>query len=156
MPPNFAPYQPRPIRFLKLLQAPPYQVKLYSITQPDQSLPQALQEETENQIKSLLQNTPTQHQHYGVAFAAIHAGIGENQIILDRWINENELMHQILVSPESDPLAFQPPPADHNSVCVWELALQAFEREQWLKHVLQAPSEPSIERYLKATFNSDL
>lgn len=94
-----------------------------------------------------LRRTPTRHTHYGVGFISVHEGRGENQIAIDCWINENELMHQIYVSPERKPTNFRRAPFDHNSVCVWELYLQAFERKAWLSCVLQ--SEVSWPRRLR-------
>jgi hypothetical protein len=43
------------------------------------------------------------------------------------------------------------PPPDHNSVCIRDLALQAFERDTWIACVLANPDGPDLERYLAAT-----
>ena len=69
-------------------------------------------------------------------------------MFLDRWANENELLHHYWVSPVDDPTRLVVPDPDHNSVCVWDLAAQAFEREAWVKSVLQNPSGPDIDHYL--------
>ena len=40
-----------------------------------------------------------------------------------------------------------------SSVCVWDLRLQSFEREAWIKHVLQKPDAPDFEGYLAERLN---
>lgn len=129
-------------------------MKLYTITRPGKEINPALLTQAKQEIIQFLDTHPTRHEHYGVGFACVHEGKGENQVIIDRWINENELMHQILVSPESDPLTFSLPPKDHNSVCVWELALQGFEREAWLRHVLNS-DQPNFEEYQAERLNTE-
>jgi hypothetical protein len=100
-----------------------------------------------------LRERPTRQRHYGVGFLGVHDGRGENQVFLDLWVNENELLHAYVVSPPSDPAALREPPEDHNSVCVWDLAVQAFEREAWLGHVLANPAGADVEGYLGERMN---
>jgi len=42
-----------------------------------------------------------------------------------------------------------------SSVCVWDLRLQSFEREAWIKHVLRKLTAPDFEGYLAARLNED-
>ena len=94
---------------------------------------------------------PTGLAHYGVGFLGIHDGRGANQVFLDLWVNENELLHVVWVSTKDDPGALVHPPPDHNAVCIWDLALQSFEREAWIACVLANPDGPDLERYLATT-----
>jgi hypothetical protein len=52
-------------------------------------------------------------------------------------------------------LIFLPPDSDP-SVCVWDLALQSFERAAWIKHVLLKADAPDFAGYLSDRMNSDL
>ena len=40
--------------------------------------------------------------------------------------------------------------------CVWELAVIWFEREAWVKHVLQQAESPDLEGYLNERMNADV
>jgi hypothetical protein len=42
------------------------------------------------------------------------------------------------------------------SVCVWDLALQSFERAAWIKHVLLKADAPDFAGYLSDRMNSDV
>ena len=62
------------------------------------------------------------------------------------------------------PADLRPPtdPVDHNSVCVWDLALQCFERRAWVERVMKAGGAPcpgapaAIEAYLAQRMNEDV
>jgi len=43
-------------------------------------------------------------------------------------------------------------PAD-SSVCVWDLRLQNFEREAWIKHILAKANAPDFDGYLNDRLN---
>jgi len=68
-------------------------------------------------------------------------------------VNENELLHTVWVSPVDNPMALHEPAADHNSVCVWNLAVQCFEREAWMQTVLANPAGPDLKAYLLRRMN---
>ena len=48
----------------------------------------------------------------------------------------------------NDPATLSPAASADSSVCVWDLRLQAFEREAWIKHVLRKPDAPDFDGYL--------
>lgn len=52
-----------------------------------------------------------------------------------------------------DPRALTPAQDSDSSICVWDLRLQSFEREAWIKHVLCNPEAPDLESYLGARLN---
>jgi|SRR5579862_3052725 len=132
------PYAGRWIRFLKHWQRGDTTFKVYEITMGAGSCSKKLLDAALASVAKHLRDNSTRHRQYGVGFISLHVGRGENQIVIDRWINENELLHQILVSSEKTPASFRKPPRDHNSVCVWELYLQGFERKAWLDCVLRS------------------
>ena len=142
------PYQPRPLRFLELWQADVWRLKVIGIAHDRETPCAELVDAAKRVAADYLRANPTRHAHYGVGFLGVHDGRGENQVFLDRWINENELMHTYWVSPTDDPARLVVPRTDHNSVCVWDLAVQCFERQAWLECVLANPRGPDVETYL--------
>jgi hypothetical protein len=136
MQPKIGGYAKRRIRFLRYWKRDGNTFKVYGITVGAVSSSPALVDAALQTVALHLSRQPTKHQSYGVGFVSLHEGQGENQIIIDRWINENELLHEIYVSSPKVPGEFRLAPRDHNSVCVWELYLQGFERKAWLGHVL--------------------
>jgi hypothetical protein len=150
------PYAVRRIQFLRYWPCQKIRFKVYGITMGTESLSAKIIATALRKTAVHLRGNPTRHQQYGAGFISIHQGRGENQIVIDRWINENELLHQILISYEKTPAKFHKPAADHNSVCVWELYLQGFERKAWLDCVLRSKlSLPArLRRYLGRRLNA--
>ncbi len=138
----------RPIRCIDVIQLSGFRLKLITIVADDGDANASLVAAAKRVAERHLREHPTRHEHYGVGFLGVHDGRGANQVFLDLWINQNELTHTIWVSPKDDPGALASPPEDYNSVCVWDLAAQAFEREAWLRHVLRNPAGPDLEAYL--------
>jgi hypothetical protein len=149
-------YAKRQIQFLRLWKHQKTTFKVYGITTGDAFRSPALVDAALSKAADHLGAKPTRHAGYGVGFISVHEGRGENQIIIDRWINENELIHQIYVSSEGTPTNFHRAPYDHNSVCVWELYLQAFERRAWLECVLQSelPWHKRLKQYRERRLNA--
>ncbi|MFQ5695730.1 MAG: hypothetical protein ACE5HB_07055 [Terriglobia bacterium] len=46
-----------------------------------------------------------------------------------------------------------PPAADHNSVCTWDLYLQAVERQAWLECAPANPRGADLEAFLARRFD---
>ena len=141
-------YRPRPIRFLELWLCGDWRLKVYGISY-NRDIPRPeLVEAAKRIADKYLQTNRTRHTTYGIGFLGIHDGRGENQVFLDRWANENELLHHYWISAVDRPTELVVPETDHNSVCVWELAVQCFEREAWVQTVLSNPSGPDFQGYL--------
>lgn len=143
-------YASRPIRPLGVREFGEWRIKVYSICADGDVAGDELVSAALAQAEITLKH-PTANKHYGVGFLGIHDGQGENQVFLDRWVNENELLHRYWTSPKGSPVDLTPPGQDHNSVCTWDLFVQSYERESWLKHVLDN-RQPSIEAYLADQF----
>ena len=141
-------YEPRPIRPLGLWPIAGWRLKAYSIAYGRERARQELVEAARAWADRFLAEHPTRLAHHGVGFIGVHDGRGENQVFLDRWVQENELLHDYVVSAPDHPAALRPAGSDHNSVCVWDLALQAFERQAWIECVMQRPDRPDFEAYL--------
>lgn len=138
----------RSVRCLDVLHVGGFRLKFIAICATGDRLDNRLRDASLRFAESELHVRPTRHEHHGVGFLGVHDGEGENQVFLDLWINRNELRHTVGVSPKGNPSALVRPPEDHNSVCVWDLAVQAFEREAWLRWVLRNPAGPDLEAYM--------
>ena len=142
------PYARRPLRFLELWEIDDWRLKVIGITYGHETPGAELVDGAKRVAAEYLRANRTRHATYGVGFLGVHDGRGENQVFLDRWINENELMHAYWVSPKDDPARLVVPGTDHNSVCVWDLAVQCFEREAWVECLLDNPRGPDLDAYL--------
>lgn len=149
-------YSHRSIRFQELWSIEGLALKGYAIGHQGERIPPRLWLAAREAVtKSLLEN-PTRHGTHGAGFVTVHAGIGESQVNLDLWINENELLHRVWVTPSVGPVHLVAPPVDHNSVCVWEIYVQAFERHAWIAYVLNNPDGPDLGSYLTARLDADV
>jgi hypothetical protein len=153
---DITPYEPRPVRFLGLWEVADWRLKVYGIAY-GRALPRVeLVDASRAVVARHLAAHPTRQAHYGVGFVGIHDGRGENQVFIDRWVNSNELLHEYYVSPPDDPAALRAPPADHNSVCVWDLGVQWVEREAWIRHVIGRAGGGDVEGYMRDRFEGEL
>jgi hypothetical protein len=84
----------------------------------------------------------------GVGFLIMHQGRGFHYLVLCWWDNENELPIKVFVRP-FDSSEWRPA-AEHESVCVWDLEIIAFERDAYVKHVLAPVAK--VEAYVCARF----
>jgi hypothetical protein len=153
---RFRPYQPRPIRFQELWTIGDFTLKGYSICLHGQRVAPKLWMAAREAVTSSLKNDPTEHKTHRSGFVTVHQGVGESQVNLDLWINENELLHRVWVTPSEGRVELVEPPKDHNSVCVWEIYVQAFERHAWIAYMLNNPDGPDLESYLTARLDADV
>jgi hypothetical protein len=150
------PYEPRPVRFLGLWFVDDWRIKLYGIahgrSQPRPELVAAAQRIATQQLLSL----PAGLHHYYLGFLGVHDGRTSNFVFLDFWADENELHHHVFVSPTAHPDHFTYVTPTGLSACVWDLRLQAFERDAWVAHILQHSASPDFDGYLATTLNADV
>ena len=149
------PYEPRPIRFLELWLVEGWRIKLYGIAsgraQPRAELVAAAKRVATRQVQSV----PAGLRHYHLGFLGVHDGLTSNFVFLDFWAEENELHHHVFVSPSAQPEQLTDVTPTGLSACVWDLRLQAFERDAWVANVLQRSTAPDFDAYLATTLNAD-
>jgi hypothetical protein len=146
------PYQPRPIRFLELWPIDDWRIKVYGIAYARAEPRQALVAAAKLLVPAVLRSLPAELQHYRLGFL----GVTSNFVFFDFWADENELHHHVFVSALDQPDEFQNVTATGLSACVWDLRLQAFERDAWVTHVLQQSELPDFEGYLAARMNAEV
>ncbi len=83
----------------------------------------------------------------GIAFSILHVGRQGVWLLLDRWEGDI-LRHHHFRADLGDPARFADVSAQHCGPCVWELAVQAHERQAWITHVLSNPRSPDLDGYL--------
>ena len=144
-------YESRAFRFIELLTLGDWRMKLYGIAWR-RELPRAhLLEAAKRIAAGVLRNTVPNN--YKVGFIGAHDGRKACLVFVDYWGNEDELFHHVFLSRSNDPDALAPAKGSDLSVCVWDLRLQFFEREAWIKHVLREANAPDFQAYLDERFN---
>lgn len=147
------PYERRPVRSLGVWETDGWRLKAYLIARPGESPAAELISAARERSREVVA-LPCRHETYGVGFVGVHQGHGYNQVFVDRWANHNELLHDTFVSDGEAPGDLQPAPRGHNSVCVWDLALQAFEREAWVARAMGPAGD--LDAYLYAVLNGEV
>jgi hypothetical protein len=132
-----------------------WRLKVYGITCGPDAPEDDLIEAAKAAAGTFLDEEIGRHETYGVGFLGVHQGATGNQIFLDRWANDNELLHEVWISSSDRPTDLTPAPRDHNSVCVWDLRIQSFERQAWIDLVLSQSEAPDFEAYLSERCNED-
>lgn len=149
-------YAPRAIRFLELWQTGRWRIKVYGIAYATHRPSAQLVAAAQHIAAEVLSNVPEHIRHYYIGFLGVHSGQTANFVFVDFWADENELHHHVFVSPKMPPSQFTNVTGTGLSACVWDLRLQAFEREAWIKHVLKQNESPDFERYLTYVLNADV
>jgi hypothetical protein len=92
---------------------------------------------------------------YGVGFVVVHEAHSFNTVIVDWWEMVNELRHHVFRASPDAPRSFHEITASGESVCVWELRVQAFERQAWLDTVLEPHTVNAFATYLATRFSEE-
>jgi hypothetical protein len=148
------PYAPRAFRFIDVWEIPNWRMKVYGIAcrgeLPRAELISAAKKIVREQLAKEAGN------NYGVGFVGVHDGRDAAFVFVDFWGNENELFHRVFLSRENNWEKLAPADENDPSVCVWDLQLQTFERDAWIKHVLRKPDAPDFDGYLSERLSADL
>lgn len=141
-------YAPRTIAFQGVRDAGRWRVKVTVITVRGRAehFPDVI-EGAWAEAERLLGAVPDNERDCGVACLTIHLGRAGVWLLLDWWIDGDMTMHRHLHAPIDDPTRFIDCASRHLGPCVWELAVQAHEREAWLRHVLANASGPDLDAY---------
>ena len=140
------PYEARSFRFIEPISVGGWRMKLYGIAW-QRELPRSELVESAKTIAAdqLARETSP---NYKVGFIGAHDGRDACFVFVDFWGYENELFRRVFLSRSNDPASLSPATPADSSVCVWDLRLQSFEREAWIKHVLRKPNAPDFDGYL--------
>ena len=151
------PYRPRPIRFLEVAELDGWRMKVYGITVRGERPNAAVVEAGKRIARERLPQPPfAPPDRYGVGVLIIHEGREGPFVLVDWWTGENMIQHHAYMAPWTAPDAFEYISPTGISVCVWELRVQAFERQAWIDCVLANPAGPDLDAYLARQLNEDV
>jgi hypothetical protein len=146
-------YEPRSFRFIEILSIHGWRMKLYGIAW-QQELPRPELLEAAKRVAADILGNETAN-NYKVGFIGAHDGQNACFVFVDFWGNENELFHRVYLSRLNEPQSLTAAKSLDSSVCVWDLHLQNFEREGWIKHILRKPTAPDFDAYLAERLRED-
>lgn len=155
---SFQSYRKRPIRFLELWKPNGWQIKVYGISAltsdsaPNLVDPGLLAHGKATAAASAF-GKPPQSDAHGFGFLILHQGLLANWLLLDWWVNEIWLYHQLYRSPFERPSEFSRVDSDLIA-CIWELRVVEFERAAWISAMLESREGSEPERYLGARLNA--
>ncbi len=82
-----------------------------------------------------------------VGFAILHHGAESVWLLLDLWDGDIIRQHTWTAALDT-PTDFDVVPVGGPTACVWELAVHGHERDAFIRHVLDPPGGPDVDRYL--------
>jgi hypothetical protein len=147
------PYEPRSFRFIELFSIHGWRMKLYGIAWHRELPRPELLAAAKRVAANVLANETANN--YKVGFIGAHDGRNACFVFVDFWGNENELFHRVYLSRLNEPQSLTAAKSLDSSVCVWDLHLQNFEREAWIKHILHKPTVSDFDAYLTERLNED-
>ncbi len=143
----------RRIQFVELHSIGAWTLKVYSINyrhqNPDMHLLEKAKDLAGKSLPRVSENI------YGFGFIVLHEGQMENSISINWWQDNNLLRHHDFVTTLNDDFSFSDLPDNVHSTCIWDLQLISFEKDAWVKQVLQK-SIPDIEAYLAERMNCSI
>jgi len=150
-------YRPRTFSFQGARTSGRWRVKINVITVRDTASQFTdIVEAAWETVVSILRGVPETDIDTNVAFLTLHVGTAGVWLLIDRWEDGDMLRHHHFRAALDDPIHFADVSSDHYGPCVWELAVQAYERQAWLTHVLANPAGPDIEAYLTAGLSGSI
>lgn len=153
-------YRRRPVRFLELAEREGWRLKVYGIRfqsgpefqTPDKALVQA----AIARAFDSLERPATSSDRYGVGFLIVHQGQDRNWVLLDWWYDSEILKQRLFSSAIDKPLELSSVLQSDIVACTWEMAVLGFERDAWVKTVLDNPGGPDFESYCAQHLNADV
>lgn len=149
-------YKSRSIRFIELYQHSDWIIKTYSICKDKEIVEKSLLELAKFNLKKWLKNaTNYPLATYKIATLILHECKEGCFAIINWWIDENMLQTHVYLLKKDKPKLFKKYSHKGIFTCVWELEVLWFERNNWIKYVLQNVSNPDYTSYLEQQLNKD-
>lgn len=141
----FTPFIARPIRYAGITEVEGFRLKRYIILYGGGPFRDVAFEAGMKLAQESLPRPAVNAERPGVGFAIAHQGNGVDYLVLAWWDNENELPLRVFVRPQT-PEGEWRPARGGESVCVWDLEVIGFERNAYVKTLLNAVT---VEAYLE-------
>jgi len=137
---------PRTSGFLAVNELAGWRMKTYGIAA---ARPRAeLVRSALRRAASVLPERPDLDGAFGVGFLIVHDTEGCCQALVDWWMRPDELHQRAFIAPPDEPRLLAPL-GTATIGRIPELAIIAHERQAWLRNVLDRPTGPDIDAYLK-------
>lgn len=150
------PYRRRAIRCQGRWDHAGWKMKVYGIAYDDRAPRRTLVEGAKRTAADLLPQPAITSSRYGLGFLCAHQGRTADVAFVDWWEDEDELHHHMFVSEGGSEGRLRPARSDELSACSWDLAVIAFERDAWVRTILNGPRIPDPAGYLEARLNDDV
>lgn len=148
-------YRPRTIRPLEPWSWNGWRMKVYELSASGGPVASGLHQAAKGRAAELLGTVARRTAHYSIGFIGVHAGCGGDVVFVDWWAAENELHHHLYLADPGHPETLRPRRETELAACVHDLAVMAFEREVWIRCVLDRPENPSWDEYLSCVLERD-
>jgi hypothetical protein len=150
-------YKKRPIRFMEIIRHEDWQIKLYSVSEKNKLVSMQSVEYAKYYLTGWLSNSKYYPlTTYRIATLILHEGKEGCFAIINWWIDENMLQQFVYLATPAYPSEFKLLSDKGIITCVWEMAVLWFERNAWVKHVLEKSTNPDFEAYLAENLNEDV
>lgn len=140
-------FKPRPTRFVEISVINGWRLKRYQIAVDSAPISDMVTDAVDAVlVKHLPQSTVGD---VTVGFLIVHHGAESIWVLADLWMGD--IVHQHTFSaPLDDPENLESVQAGGPTACVWELPIHAFERDSFVKHVLDPQDGPDTDAYRKS------
>jgi hypothetical protein len=152
-----SPYKNRPVRFIELYRYADWQIKIYSISVKSEFVSDDKIQFAKQCLPGWLSNVSNcPFETYKVATLILHEGKEGNFAIISWWVDENMLQLYAYLATNETPDIYELISDKGTVSCVWEMAVLWFERNAWVRHVLEKAHCPDMNAYLMDHLNADV
>jgi hypothetical protein len=147
--PDLPPYEPRQVRFHGVERDAGRAVKLYGIALDGGTVTEGALAEARRLWTGAVPPSSPEDGVYGVGHVIVHEGRHAVWTLVQWWRDEDaveQLMYRAPLGQPADAVVH----GTRVIGCAWELAVTAFERDAWVREVLQGSGDGRLERYLDA------
>lgn len=143
-------YQPRKIRFERIIEVRQWRLKYYSLIFDSSSIDEKIIRSVELKLETWLKQADNYKLTiYHVGTLIIHKWRGGYFAIINWWTDENMLQHFVYLATNDNPTEFNLFSDKGIVTCIWELEILWFERNAWVNDVLKKEINAiNIDKYL--------
>lgn len=157
---NTMSYQPRLAQPYPVLSVNDRKFKVYGLfAAPEKAACFPNEDELATRIGAMM-GAPSGPADHGLGFAILHLARDGDYLLLSQWVDANMLEHRVYKCViDNCKLTNVESLAETGIVaCVWELEIMKFERDAWVRTMLNAspeavrPGTDDVQAYLQSTF----
>ena len=152
---NSLTYEPRAVDFHGVLQVHDYRFKIYTIRALGRTAATLPPEQNLRRMLEVGLLDLASEPDHKVGFAILHWGGDGDYLLVNTWQDANMLRSSVLRVDvwDSDPPRLTSLAPQRIVACVWELQIHKFERDAWVREVLEKRPDSLAEEVLKPYFS---